>query len=241
MRHKTNRRRLHHRRRWKPRLPPLRLTPYAMAKLLLLRDLGPTEVGGFGVSAPGDLLLVEDVQLVQQQCTPVTVKFDDASVADYFDAQVDQGRTPEQFARLWIHTHPGDSPRPSSTDEETFERCFGGSDWAVMFILARGGQTYARLRFSAGPGSQVVLPVEVDFDQPFPASAQAAWEQEYDLAVRAETIRPTARELCQTEQFRGDVPELSHGWPADPWFDPFFDPFDPEFQEPLDEQFVRPF
>ena len=90
--------------------PPLRLTPYAWAKLLHLRDLGETEVGGFGISAADDLLLVEDVCSVRQQCTPVTVKFDDEAVADYFDRQVDQGLTPEQFGRIWIHTHPGNCP-----------------------------------------------------------------------------------------------------------------------------------
>ena len=38
------------------------------------------------------------------------------------------------------------------TDEETFARVFGRTDWAVMFILARQGQSYARLRFHVGPG-----------------------------------------------------------------------------------------
>src|SRR5439155_22544981 len=125
----SNRRARH---RQRSNRPPLRLSPYAWAKLLYLRDLGETEVGGFGVSRPGDLLLVEDVHLVRQECSPMTVKFDDESVADYFDAQVDVGRTPEEFARVWIHTHPGDSPYPSSTDEETFARCFGAADWALM-------------------------------------------------------------------------------------------------------------
>src|SRR5438874_4327182 len=101
------------RRRPQQQAPPLRLTPYAWAKLIRLRDLGETEVGLFGVSRPGDLLLVEDVHLVRQECSPMTVKFDDDSVADYFDDQVDRGRRPEEFARIWIHTHPGDSPFPS--------------------------------------------------------------------------------------------------------------------------------
>src|SRR4051794_4676952 len=83
--------------------PPLRLTPYAWAKLLFLRDLGQTEVGGFGVSQPEDLLLVEDVHLVRQTCTPLSVKFHDDSVADYFDDQVDHGRRPAEFGRIWIH------------------------------------------------------------------------------------------------------------------------------------------
>jgi hypothetical protein len=55
-----------HRRRRSKR-PPLRLTPYAWAKLIHLRDLGETEVGGFGVSRFGDLLLVEDVGLMVHQ------------------------------------------------------------------------------------------------------------------------------------------------------------------------------
>src|SRR4051794_19345422 len=107
------------------RVNPLRLTPYAWAKLLALRDFGDTEVGGFGISHPKDLLLIQDVCLVKQRCSEVTVKFDDTSVADYFDQQVDQSLAPEQFGRIWIHTHPGNSPNPSNTDEVTFARCFG--------------------------------------------------------------------------------------------------------------------
>ena len=181
--------------------PSLRLTPYAWAKLLRLRDLGPTEVGGFGISAKDDLLLIEDVCLVKQLCTSVTVKFDDESVADYFDTYVDLGLTPERIGRIWIHTHPGDSPQPSGTDEETFARCFGNSDWAVMFILARGGKTYARLRFRAGPGGALELPVEVDFTQPFAASGGAGWDEEYRQCVaprrRLRTARQTMDEFTE--------------------------------------------
>ena len=50
---------------------------------------------------------------------------------------------PSGAAWIQIHTNPGDSPRPSSTDEATFGRVFGRTDWAVMCILARGGQTEA--------------------------------------------------------------------------------------------------
>ena len=232
----TSRRKRPARRRRLSRPPPLRLTAYAMAKLLFLRDLGPTEVGGFGVSAPGDLLLVEDVQLVRQQCSPVSVKFDDASVADFFDAQVDQGRVPEQFGRIWIHTHPAISACPSATDEETFARCFGRSNWALMFILARGGQTYARLRINTGPGGEMVLPVEVDFAAPFPAADQAAWQLEYQQAVSTEPTRPIVTDGAGRELPGGDWSDL--GWPDDPWPDPFFNR---EFLEPLDEQLVKPF
>ena len=153
---------------------------------MYLRDLGDTEIGAFGITTPGELLRVEDVCLVCQLCTYVSVRFDDTAVADFFDTQVDQGRKPAQFARIWVHTHPGNSALPSGTDEETFARCFGSSDWALMFILARGGEVYARLRFSAGPGGQVSVPVEIDYSRPFPASDRVAWEAEYARCVTSE-------------------------------------------------------
>jgi hypothetical protein len=53
-----------------------------------------------------------------------------------------------------------------------------------MFVLARGGETYARLRFGVGPGGSWEIPVEVDFRCPFPATDQAAWEREYVETVQ---------------------------------------------------------
>ena len=80
---------------------------------------------------------------------------------------------------------PARSPEPSSVDEETFARVFGQTDWAVMFILAQEGTTYARLQFSAGPGGEMVVPVDVDYSQSFAASDELAWEDEYQASVSA--------------------------------------------------------
>lgn len=143
-------------------------------------------MGGFGIAARQDVLRVEDFRTVQQTTSPASVRFDDAAVADFFDEQIDAGRRPEQFARIWMHTHPGDSAQPSSVDEETFARVFGASDWAVMFILAQGGQTYARLSYHVGPGGSLLLPVCVDFTQPFSAATPDDWEQEYQRHVQPE-------------------------------------------------------
>jgi hypothetical protein len=170
----------------------LRFSPPAWAKLLYLRDRGPTEIGGFGITVPGDPLFVIDIRLVRQLCSPVTVEFDDEAVADFFDEQVDQGRRPEEFSRIWIHTHPCDSAKPSLTDEETFARCFGCTDWAVMFILARKGETYARLRFNVGPGGSLILQSQVEFMAPFAGSTQEIWEQEYQTNVFSGNLSPFA-------------------------------------------------
>ncbi len=170
----------------KIQVPTLRFTPTAWAKLMYLRDCGETEVGGFGSAETDDLLLVTDFQLVGQEASFASVFFDDDAVADFYDRQVDLGLQPQQFGRIWVHTHPGNSADPSSTDEECFRRVFGGSDWAVMFILARGGQTYARLQFNVGPGGPVEIAVEVDYSQPFLASDQETWLAEYKACVRAQ-------------------------------------------------------
>lgn len=169
--------------------PCLWFSPTAWAKLLYLRDCGPTEVGGFAITGKEDLLHVDEIHLVKQVCTEVSVAFDDEAVADFFHRQVDRGLRPEQFGRVWVHTHPGNCALPSSTDEETFDRVFGRSDWALMFILARGGQTYARIRFCVGPGGEVELPTRVDYSREFAASNWPAWRQQY-----VDSVHPVPRE-----------------------------------------------
>ncbi|QDV20685.1 hypothetical protein Pan153_53620 [Gimesia panareensis] len=167
----------------------MKFSPYAWAKLIYLRDRGPTEVGGFGISDPGQPRFVKDIVLVSQSCTEVTVAFDDAAVADFFDDQIDVGRPPEQFARIWIHTHPGRSAEPSGVDHETFARVFGNCDWAVMFILARNGATYAELKRSGNPHSEP-LSVGIDFRDEFTGSNQATWEEEYQQCLQEVHVIP---------------------------------------------------
>ena len=166
-------------------------SPLAWLKLQWFCHAGPTEVGGFGISAEHDLLYVENLVTVKQYATPVTIRFGDQAVADLFDQLVDRGLPVRRFARLWVHTHPGDSAQPSATDEETFARTFGSCDWAVMFIVSRTGQTYARLSFFAGPGGQLLLPAAVQWSD-WPALSKepahldqrlAEWRQEYEANI----------------------------------------------------------
>ena len=163
----------------------LRFTPTAWAKLLYFRDKSDNEVGGFGITKADDLLFVTDFVTVKQEVTAVSVKFDDEAVSDFFDTQVDLGRKPEQFARIWLHSHPADSPQPSVTDEETFKRVFGSCQWAIMFIVAQNNKSYAKLSFNVGPGGQVLIPVEIDYSQEFGPTNQNSWDAEYATNVKA--------------------------------------------------------
>jgi proteasome lid subunit RPN8/RPN11 len=209
-------------RRRSRRRPRLRFSPTAWAKLLFLRDRGPTEVGGFGIAPATDLLYVEDIRLVQQTCTSISVAFDDSSVAEFFDDQIDAGRQPEQFGRIWIHTHPGESAQPSHVDEETFRRVFGPCDWAVMFVIAREGEMYCRLRFRAGPGGAFEIPVQVDFQGQFAGSDFEAWAREYDT-----TVRKAEFGLTRLPHLGSGV-GLTAATDTDHLFDAFFETFDPE-------------
>jgi hypothetical protein len=204
-----------------PAPPTLTFSPYAWAKLLFLRDCGGTEIGAFGIASPRKLLHVEDLVPVRQQTTAVTVVFDDDAVAQYFEEQTSGGRHPREFARIWVHTHPGSSASPSSTDEETFERVFRGCDWAVMFILARcggdtsGGETYARLRIGQGLNVQLPLAVEVDFTRDFPQANFRGWQEEYEANVHAEPLWPV--------ESKGHADRHPHA--GDFLDDPDWDPF----------------
>jgi hypothetical protein len=104
-------------------------SPLAWLKLMFFLHAGGTEVGGFGVSAKDNFLYVQDFITVKQRASCVSVEFTDDAVADYFDACVDAGLPLSRFARIWCHTHPGQSPEPSDTDERTFECVFGSCDW----------------------------------------------------------------------------------------------------------------
>jgi hypothetical protein len=170
----------------------LYFAPLAWLKLQWFCHAGDSEVGGFGISSAHNSLYIEEFATLPQRTTAVTVAFDDAAVADYFDRCVDRGLKPDRFARIWAHCHPGASALPSQTDEETFTRRFGTCEWAVMAILSRTGQTYARLAFSAGPGAQMELPVAVHWEA-FPEqlaltpglhAIAAEWAEEYAAHVR---------------------------------------------------------
>ncbi len=153
-----------------------------------MRDMTDNEVGGFGITEADDLLFVTDFALVKQKVTVASVSFEDESVSDLFEDQVQAGRKPEQFARVWLHSHPGSSAEPSLTDEETFARVFGRCDWSIMCIVARNGNTFARLRFNVGPGGEVKIPVCVDYSFEFDAANFELWTQQYKTNVSEDEI-----------------------------------------------------
>jgi len=157
----------------------LRFTPHSWAKMLYFRDIGPTEVGGYGICETEDPLLVTDICLIKQECTPCTIDFDKQDMADFMEKMTDKGLSPWMHQNIFWHTHPGNCAKPSGTDEQNFDKAFSHPHWAIFFILAKQGDTYARLRYNVGPGTEVLLDYCVDYSIPFVGSNHQEWDKEY--------------------------------------------------------------
>ena len=216
-------------------------SPLAWLKFQFLCHLGPTEVGAFAISDPKNPLYISTLMTVPQETTVATVKFDDTAVANYFDQCVDQGLKPAQFARLWLHSHPGDSALPSGVDEETFLRVFGTTDWAVMAILSRAGRTYARLQVNAGPGASCRLRCRVDWksfpqelDEGWYARCLSEWLHEYEQNVHHQALAAlTPATTFNHQQAIKNISQFQEmeSWYGDPSW-PYFGEYPHDFASP---------
>lgn len=130
----------------------------AWTKLNYMCSSAVTEIGGFGISHKNDPFLITDFVLVPQECTLASVDFDDEGLADHMDNMMEKGIIPARSFRHWIHTHPGNSAAPSSTDWKSWGDCFPNADWSTMIILAKGGDSsgHMRSKVSVGEVSTVV-------------------------------------------------------------------------------------
>lgn len=159
--------------------PVLKFTPYAWAKLRYMRDKGESEVGGFGITPTEDPMLITDIKMVPQKCTMATVDIEGRDISDFVNNMMDIGLAPWQCSNIWIHTHPGNSAKPSGIDENNFDKSFSHPHWAIFYILAKDGEEYCRIRFNVGPGLEFEINAVIDYDHEFPASDPKAWDKEY--------------------------------------------------------------
>lgn len=147
-----------------PTKPGFRFTPYAYQKLLYFLHIGDTEVGGFGILDEEDPSVIIDFCLVKQECTSATVDLMDLD--KYVDEMVDEGISPNRSFRVWIHTHPGSSPNPSSTDWKTFNELMENYPWFAMLIIDRSHNTYGYLKLTQGPGLSKQVDISIDWNYP---------------------------------------------------------------------------
>ena len=148
---------------------------FTNAAWLLWKELckqSQTEIGCWGIADHADdLLLVTRLYVPMQECTAASVEREADQTIAAMKWGLAEGLQPAQITRVWLHTHPGNSARPSSTDESYWaEHATHGS---VMGILAKGGETFARLAVRGDDYSfDVEIPVCVEEDATYADEAK---------------------------------------------------------------------
>jgi len=121
----------------------------AWCKINFFLQHADTEVGGFCISSPNDLLYVEDFRLIKQEASIASIEFDPIGLADYMEDLGEEGIPLVRGARIWCHTHPSGSASPSPTDRETFANNFSHTSFAAMFIISKDQRTHCTLRMAS--------------------------------------------------------------------------------------------
>jgi hypothetical protein len=199
----------------KPVSPTLIFSWYAWLKLKFMCYAGSSEVAGYGISRGtdrDDVLYLIDFMTIPQEADGASWEFEQDDIYDFIAHQFDEyGREPCEVSRIQIHTHPGSSASPSGVDEANFVEYFGGMSWGVMMILARGGETYARLRHGDGPDIHTRLDVRIDWDD-FPNDS-AALNMDYGVHTSDMAELTNAMQTWEDE-YKKNVTVRSYGYGA---------------------------
>lgn len=147
-------------------------TPYVWAWIQFLKRECKTEAFAFGIARKEEPNLIVDLYIPKQVAGVAFVDIEEEDTLKMVEELVDLGYETGEFMRYFIHTHPGQSPQPSSTDERTYKDIFGKMDWSSMIIFAKDGPTFCRTQFQAGPGATIDGDLRVYFSGLFPGVDQ---------------------------------------------------------------------
>jgi proteasome lid subunit RPN8/RPN11 len=167
------------------------ISGWAYYKMRYYANKYEVEVGGWGVAPSAEEpLTVKDIALTKQESTPGSIDFDDEGVVQFMEDMCDLGYKFDQFMRVWVHTHPGNSATPSSTDRETYQDLATTLPFVVMLIIAREGEVSAELGYTcAGVFFSAKLPVKIDWT----LDSWLEWNKEFHEHV--EVPKPAPREV----------------------------------------------
>jgi len=143
--------------------PVFRLTPWVyltMEQFLTAK----TEVAARVLTHEDEPFIGCGLQVPQQECTAASWSFDDDELQKLDLAWAEEGTPNSQYDRIVIHTHPGTSSTPSSTDNTEFaEDKWAGKPYYVQLIIAKGSM-FGRMRVNLTPQRYVVVPLTVRVD-----------------------------------------------------------------------------
>lgn len=187
------------------------MSPTAYLKVQFACHHLDREVGGYGFAPdPKRPLYITDFKVLPQISTKYHTSLDRNGIADYFEEMGEAGHQLSQFGRIWIHTHPVMAAKPSHEDEMTFAEQFDGVDWAVMAIISKTGDTYARLKINTGPGAEIVIPWRIDWAEvsQFNETRQTPNYEEWALELARRVEIPSAAVEQMLRQRTATTPPL---------------------------------
>lgn len=175
-------------------------------KLQVWRDLGNTEVTGFFITEKDEPLKVIDAILIESECSGATVDIEAEAIEAMYMEYQKQQIYPDQL-QIWWHTHPGNSPSPSSTDVSTFNDLGSDKTSNVMYILASGNQEYCRVSVS-DPKTGFVLEEEIKITHPL-----QKWQDmpEYE-ELKADYDKYIKPKIYQSYYSSGHMGWNGHNW-----------------------------
>lgn len=132
-------------------------------------------------------IYVKDIVMLSQENSSVYTEMDDEAMNKYYEKQFSKEKKIGEFGCVWLHTHPGESCIPSSTDEKTFERTFARHPWALMLILGKGGDMFGLIKNNF-PHIEQEVEVVVDWTDWESTIDTDDWTTQYDEKVREKVL-----------------------------------------------------
>ena len=127
-------------------------------------------------------------------------------MSDYIE-EMSSKYSPAQCFRIFVHTHPGDCPKPSSTDWETFNSLMSSYPWFGMLIFAKNQDYYFYMKFTQGPGISADVDLEIDWGVPCQAVDFEHLESEYTKKV---SIKPKVSAVFKLPETLRDFDNKDH-------------------------------
>ena len=135
---------------------------------------------------------VQDIVMLDQVNSSTYTEMTDEAMNKYYEEHFNKEEKIGEFGCVWLHTHPGDSCNPSSTDEETFKTTFGRHPWALMLILGKSGAMYGRIKNNF-PAIEQEVDVVIDWTQWESILHPCDWAEQYVIHVKEKQVEQCSR------------------------------------------------
>lgn len=165
--------------------PELLFSEYAWHKLKYLYDKSvdkKTEISFCGISTAEKPLYVKDVVMPKQKGHSTETEWDSEDISEFVNQMLDKGYKPEEFFRIWIHTHPGFSCNPSGHDEKQIVELFGNVNFGVMAIMGKDHKMSAHLILNY-KSLRTITEIPVKYELPDYSEHHEKWDEEIEEAI----------------------------------------------------------